>query len=146
MIAIIVVGLLSSQASASGCLSIPTVEEALKNSKAVFAGRVVGRFKYGVRVKIEKAWKGITTRHIYIYTGNLRNDVDPWFEKGERWLMYAADVRLYKDSYGTVPYSTKVMARGCTRTKLLEYAAEDLKQLGLPKPIGSMNHLRKIKT
>jgi|SRR6266542_3388242 len=117
-------------APASGCLSQPTVAQALKDSKMVFAGKVVARLKYGVRFKVERSWKGISSWYIYVYTGNIRNDADPWFQKDQRWLVYASDVRLYENGNLTGPYVTKLMARACNRTVLLSNAAEDLRQLG----------------
>jgi hypothetical protein len=124
---------LSNVASPSGCPTRPTVVEAVKNSKVIFAGKVVARLKYGVRFRIEKSWKGVSSRYLYIYTGNLRNDLDPWFEKGERWLVYAAEQRLYENEKATGPYVTKLMAPACNRTALLRDALEDLRQLGKPK-------------
>ncbi len=117
-------------ASASTCLSKPTVAQALKDSKVVFAGRVVATFKYGVKFRVDRAWKGVSGRYVYIYTGNLRNDVDPWFEKGEWWLVYASDVPLYRTENAKIPYTTRLMAPPCKRTILLRHAADDLKQLG----------------
>jgi hypothetical protein len=125
--------LLSSVASPSGCLSRPTVVDAVKNSKVIFAGKVVGRLKYGVRFRVERSWKGVSSRYIYLYTGNLRNDLDPWFEKGERWLVYAADERLYQNMNMTGPYVTKLTSPACNRTTLLNDAGDDLKELGEPK-------------
>ena len=117
-------------ASASTCITKPTVAEALKESKVVFAGKVVARFKYGVKFRVNRAWKGHSGRYVYVYTGNLKNDSDPWFEKGERWLVYARDERLYEDMGARGRYVTRLMARGCSRTVLLRGAGDDLRQLG----------------
>jgi hypothetical protein len=133
LLAGIITLLLSNVASPSGCLSRPTVVDAVKNSKVIFAGRVIARLKYGVRFRVEKSWKGISSRTIYIYTGNARNDLEPWFEKGQRWLVYAADERLYQKMNMTGPYVTKLTSPACNRTVLLRDAAEDLRQLGEPK-------------
>src|SRR5205085_61443 len=81
-------------ASGSGCASRPTVQDALKSSKIVFSGKVIARLKYGVRFRVGKTWKGPLNHYVYIYTGNLRNDLDPWFEVGQRWLVYASEVPL----------------------------------------------------
>jgi hypothetical protein len=117
-------------ASACYCIRVPDVAESLGKAKVVFVGKVVARARYGVWFKVERAWKGISSDTIYLYTGNLRNDCDPWFEKGERWLVYAEDVTLYRDEEGTIPAGVKLMAQGCKRTALLANAAEDLKELG----------------
>lgn len=122
---------------ASICWSTPTVPEAFKNSKVVFAGRVVARLKYGVRFRVEKSWKGDVGRYIYIFTGNARNDADPWFERGERWLVYASEERVYESENGTGPYRTKLMARACSRTVGLPYATKDLEELGEGKQLGA---------
>lgn len=120
----------STIALASGCPTRPTVAEALKNSKVIFVGRVVARLKYGVRFQVETTWKGRARQYIYIYTGNLRNDSDPWFEKGEQWLVYASDVPLYRTERSSVPYTTRLMSTPCGRTTPLSPAGEDLKELG----------------
>jgi hypothetical protein len=69
--------------------------------------------------------------------------MDPWFEKGQRWLVYAADERLYQNMNMTGPYVTKLMSRACSRTTMLKDAAEDLKELGESKPpIATSNSLK----
>jgi hypothetical protein len=120
----------SKMALGSGCLSRPTVAEAFENSKIVFSGTVVARLKYGVRFRVGKSWKGASHRFIYVYTGNQRNDTDPWFEKDEEWLVYASDVRLYRKEKSPKPYMVRLMASPCSRTVLIRNAGEDLKQLG----------------
>jgi hypothetical protein len=140
LLAGIITLLLSNVASPSGCLSRPTVVDAVKNSKVIFAGKVVAKLKYGVRFRVEKSWKGASSRYVFIYTGNLRNDLEPWFEKGERWLVYAADERLYQNMNMTGRYVTRLTSPVCNRTTLLKYAAEDVKELGEPKlPIATSN-------
>jgi len=60
----------------------PSVAQAVKESKVVFSGKVVARLRNGVRFKVYKSWKGVSGTYVYIYTGNLKNDCEPWFEKG----------------------------------------------------------------
>ena len=119
-----------SDSLASGCRSRPSITEGVQNSRIVFAGKVVARLKYGVRFRVETSWKGAPKRSIYIFTGNLRNDVDPWFEKGQRWLVYASYERLYNNANGTGGYKIKLISPTCNRTVLLADAAEDLRALG----------------
>jgi hypothetical protein len=119
----------------STCPGKPTVAQALNDSKVVFAGKVISKFKYGVKFKVDRAWKGVLGRYVYIYTSNLRNDVEPWFEKGEHWLVYASDVPLYRIENSAIPYTTRLMTPPCSRTVLLSNAKEDLNQLGEGKPI-----------
>jgi hypothetical protein len=114
-------------------VGVPSVAEALGGSKVVFAGKVIARLEYGVRFKVERAWKGVSSDEVYIYTGNLRNSCDSWFEKEESWLVYAWNTQLYADEEASVPSAVKLMAHGCHRTTLLENAAEDLKELGKGK-------------
>ncbi len=116
-------------ASASTCITKPTVAQALKDSKVVFAGKVVARFKYGVKFRVDRAWKGVSGRYVYIYTSNLRNDLEPWFGKGEQWLVYASDLPLYRTENAKIPYTTRLMTPACSRTILLRDSTEDLKQL-----------------
>lgn len=120
-------------ASGSICPNPPTVARAMKDAKIVFAGRVITRLRYGVRFRIEKSWKGISSRYIYVYTGNIRNDAVPWFEKGQQWLVYASRVPLYRTENSETPYNTRLMVRPCNRTVLLRDAGEDLRQLGQGK-------------
>lgn len=122
----------------SGCTSRPTVQEALKSSKNVFSGKVIARLKYGVRFRVEETWKGSPKRYIYLYTGNLRNDLDPWFEKGERWLVYASEVPLYSSENAKSPYATRLMATRCSRTAPLMSAQDEVKQL---RQIARLNSL-----
>ena len=124
----------SKIAVACSCVGVPSVAEAFGESKVVFSGTVIARLRYGVRFKVEKAWKGLSSDEIYIYTGNLRNSCDPWFEKGERWLVYAWDTQLYADEQSTAPISVELMAHGCHRNTLSENTAEDFKELGTGKP------------
>ena len=130
MLAITFLFLSCEIAAACSCVGVPSVAEAFGGSRVVFAGKVIARFEYGVRFKVERAWKGVFSNEVYIYTGNLRNSCDPWFEKGESWLVYAWNTQLYADEEANVPIAVKLMAHGCHRTTPLENAAEDLKELG----------------
>ena len=77
-------------ANACVCADTPSVAESFSKAAAVFEGTVIRRAKYGAWLRVDKSWKGASSRTIYLYTGNLRNDCDPWFGKrGERWLVYA---------------------------------------------------------
>jgi hypothetical protein len=115
--------------NASDCLTRPTVTEAFQTSKVVFAGKVTARFKYGAKFRVYQQWKGVSHRYVYIYTSNLRNDLEPWFEVGQSWLVYASDVPLYRTENSKVPYTKRLMVLPCGRTILLKFAEEDLKQL-----------------
>jgi hypothetical protein len=125
-------------------VGVPSVAEALGGSKVVFAGKVIARLEYGVRFKVERAWKGVSSDEVYIYTGNLRNSCDSWFEKEESWLVYAWNTQLYADEEANVPIAVRLMAHGCHRTKHLENAAEDLKELGEGKaPVRKRKNIKR---
>ena len=116
-------------AQACSCSYTPTVTESFARNTVIFSGTVITRGKYGAWLRVDKPWKGVSSRTIYLYTGNLKNDCDPWFEKGERWLIYARPMRLFNNPHGTGPFVLRLMARGCDRTTKFAYAAQDLKAL-----------------
>ncbi len=112
------------------CLETPTTAESFSKHSVVFAGTVIARGKYGAWLRVDRPFKGVSSRTIYLYTGNVQNDCDPWFgKKGERWLVYARLEPLFRTENSKSPYAHKLMARGCDRTTLLVNAAEDLKTL-----------------
>jgi hypothetical protein len=118
-------------ASACECFSLPSVTQSFGEATAVFSGRVVSKGEYGVWFKVERAWKGVSSDRVYVYTGNARNLCAPWFkQRGQRWLVYAYLAPLYRGMTVKKSYTYKLMARMCDRTALLEDAADDLKQLG----------------
>ena len=131
LIRITVIVLLSFPvANACVCAETPTVAESFSKATVVFEGTVIGRGKYGAWLRVDKSWKGATSRTIYLFTGNLRNDCDPWFGKpGERWLVYAQLTPLYRHENSKTPHTRKLMAHGCDRTTVLAAAAEDLRTL-----------------
>ena len=133
LIRIAVVVLLSFPvASACVCAYTPSVAESFSEATVIFTGTVIGRGKYGSWLRVDKSWKGAPSRTIYLFTGNSRNDCDPWFGKrGERWLVYAQLTPLYRYQDSKVPYTQKLMAHGCDRTTLLVGAEEDLRVLAI---------------
>lgn len=120
----------SGAAHACVCGEKPAVAQSVRESEAVFSGKVVSKLKYGVRFEVGRSWKGVSGRYIRIYTGNIRNDCDPSFRIGELWLIYAVKVPLYRSDNSTTPYAVKLVARGCGRSARLEEAADDLRELG----------------
>ena len=101
---------------------VPPVNEAYENSKAVFVGEVTKIIKDGdvktFTFKVEKYWKGATSREIAI---NVRETAryQAWFEEGEKYLVYARGSE--KDE--------KLWEARCSRTKSLADASEDIKEL-----------------
>ena len=125
------------------CPPAPTVEVAVKNSAAVFAGEVIAEDYRTVEneegkvlvitLKVRRWWKGTGANEIELYTSerkyaNGKTVVmaeDFVFKKGESYLVYAS----VKDQ--------KLRTSDCSRTTSLADAAEDLDQLGAgtaPKP------------
>jgi hypothetical protein len=97
-----------------------SVKGTLKNSTAVFSGEVL-EIRSGVnflqaRFRVERSWKGVEAEQVSVLTENTAES--PHYRVGENYLVFAG-IRDGKLFTGT-----------CSRTKRLEYAEEDLKQLG----------------
>lgn len=126
--------LFACSVAAHGCIcrEKPGVEQAAKESEAVFSGKVALKLKDGVRFKVKQSWKGVSARYMYIYTGNIRNDCDLSFRVGELWLIYAVKVPLFRTENGTASSAVKLVASACSRSARLEDAVYDLRKLGEP--------------
>jgi len=122
------------------CFALGSPTEELRGSKAVFAGKVIGR-KYitdnlsGVgtpgqrlliRLQVERVWKGEIGEEVLMYTSRMRqpNGLDSImandfsFKDGQRYLVYAG---------GTLE---RLSTSACTRSRELGKAGDDLKELG----------------
>src|SRR6266850_4118755 len=103
------------------CLIEPkSIKGALKNSTAVFSGGVL-EIRSGVnflqaRFRVERSWKGVEAEQVSVLTENTAES--PHYRVGEKYLVFAG----MRDG--------KLFTGNCSRTKRLEYAEEDLKQLG----------------
>ena len=103
------------------CLIEPkSIKGALKNSAAVFSGEVL-EIRSGVnflqaRFRVEHSWKGVEAEQVSVLTENTAES--PHYRVGEKYLVFAG----IRDG--------KLFTGNCSRTKRLEYAEEDLKQLG----------------
>jgi hypothetical protein len=103
------------------CLIEPkSIKGALKNSTAVFSGEVL-EIRSGVnflqaRFRVERSWKGVEAEQVSVLTENTAES--PHYRVGEKYLVFAG----IRDG--------KLFTGNCSRTKRLEYAEEDLKQLG----------------
>ena len=103
------------------CLIEPkSVKGALKNSTAIFSGEVL-EIRSGVnflqaRFSVERSWKGVEAEQVSVLTENTAES--PHYRVGENYLVFAG----IRDG--------KLFTCNCSRTKRLEYAEEDLKQLG----------------
>ena len=120
--------------SAQGrCLSPAMVKEEFDRSDAVFAGSVrdISEEKVEgcngecvrskVTIRVARTWKGVCTKEVIIYLskGSQSNNGRLLLElkKGDEWLIYAKG-------------KPELYTGGCTRTKKLAEAEEDLQQLG----------------
>jgi len=118
------------------CISIPNVADSLKKADAVFVGKVESISEKRAKLKVERVWKGKIPAEVVMLMGGSvfeREGKEPIefpftscdyeFDVGEQYLIYAS-------SFGGNYYRTWV----CTRTRGLQYAQEDLKELGEGKP------------
>ena len=103
------------------CLIEPkSIKGALKNSTAVFSGEVL-EIRSGVnflqaRFRVERSWKGVEAEQVSVLTENTAESSH--YRVGEKYLVFAG----IRDG--------KLFTGNCSRTKRLENAEEDLKQLG----------------
>ena len=103
------------------CLIEPkSIKGALKNSTAVFSGEVL-EIRSDVnflqaRFRVERSWKGVEAEQVSVLTENTAESTH--YRVGEKYLVFAG----IRDG--------KLFTGNCSRTKRLEYAEEDLKQLG----------------
>ena len=106
------------------CLIEPkSLKGTVKSSTAVFSGEVL-EIRSGVnfleaRFRVERSWKGVEAEQVFVLTENTAES--PHYRVGEKYLVFAGirDGKLFTGS--------------CSRTKRLQYAEEDLKQLGEEK-------------
>jgi outer membrane protein assembly factor BamB len=105
---------------------------------AVFTGEVVALDVFEVTLKVDKLWKGgLRGGEVVMPTGATKRDdgtysistCDYNFTRGEKYLIFA-----YGDSAGTM------LARKCSRTKLLAGAEAEIVQLDTVGPHERMNH------
>ena len=103
------------------CLIEPkSVRGTLKKSTAVFSGEVL-EIRSGVnflqaRFRVERSWKGVEAEQVSVLTENTAESTH--YRVGEKYLVFAG-IR-----------AGKLFTADCSRTKRLEYAEEDLRQLG----------------
>ena len=122
IVALTVFGLFASFASltdqramACVCVRPGSPREELQRVDAVFSGEVSSVSREKIEFKVEKFWKGPRAKRISIeYEQSTCTYV---FAVGKKYLVYA---------YGSGIFSTSI----CTRTKELDKASDDLKELG----------------
>ena len=108
---------------ACSCAPPPAPKVALKNASAVFSGEVrkittsKKDYIHTVEFKVLKSWKGVKGKTVKVTTALDGAACGYGFTKGEKYLVYAN---------GGQPFRTSI----CTRTKSLNRAAADIKELG----------------
>ena len=106
------------------CAILP-FQRAFQESKSVFVGNVVSEEKNGdtktFKFEIEKYWKGGDKQNIEINVYETAR-YQAFFKKGERYLIYA-----------TADEDGKLRDGRCSRSRDLDNADEDLRQLGKGK-------------
>jgi hypothetical protein len=109
------------QVFACECLQPKRPSEELNRAAAVFSGEVgdikIEEHRFVVEIKVEKVWKGEIPKTIFVQTSKGEYDSGYSFAVGRKYLIYV---------YGGEPFTVNY----CSRTKPLESASEDLKELG----------------
>ena len=142
VLAVLLVGLQCNVSGASRCFQPRSVSDELKNSTAVFSGMAIaeeyrpvdikrdGMLEGGealvIRFAVERWWKGSGDAEVVLDTSVIRHpggitsfmDEDFTFRVGEKYLVYA------------FTSNGNLRTNGCRRTKKLEKAEEDLRDLG----------------
>jgi hypothetical protein len=113
----------NSASSTMRCVIEPkSVKVALKQSAAVFSGEVLEMKNGGnyleARLRVERSWKGVEEEEVSVLTDSTTES--PHYRVGEKYLVFAG----IRDG--------KLFTGNCSRTKRVEYAQEDLQQLGVP--------------
>lgn len=138
--------------AANACSCIPTTpERSLKNSNAVFAGRVVdvielnaveGRNEtpspssagFKVLFEVSNVWKGTPSRQLVVTTSGSSASCGYSFQEGEQYLVYASS------------QGTQLETGLCSGTKPLSNAQADLAVLGRGKaPAPKASHTAQLR-
>lgn len=114
-----------SLASSEKCRAPGTAREAMQEAAAVFIGKVTQVNESDdaktLEFSVEQYWKGEKTKTQNIQVG-IGRSYSPGFAVGERYIIYA-----YKSSSG------QLTTGRCSRTKLAQYADDDIRELGTGK-------------
>jgi len=135
IISIFLIGTFPSIASACSCAELPSVEEELDRSQAVFSGKVIdvrekkslkGYITKSVLFEVTNTWKGVTQSQIIITTGQGGGDCGFDFKEGQEYLVYANESTMYGEK--------SLVTIVCDRTNELGSSHEDLAILGEGHP------------
>ena len=108
-------GLTGQRAMACDCSWPGSPREELQRKDVVFSGEVTGINRERIEFKVEKLWKGRRAGKLSIRYE--QSDCTYLFVVGKKYLVYA---------YGKEILEMDI----CTRTKELDKASDDLKELG----------------
>ncbi len=103
----------------------PTVEKSFEKATVIFSGEVIKLDEFRATLKVKKVWKGIPKEEIIMLTGTTKtpegyyksSSCDYGYVLGEKYLIYA---------FGS---EDELKTDDCSRSKSLEYAEEDIKEL-----------------
>ena len=121
----------TSTSYACSCVPPGTPQEEMERSAAVFSGKVTkivdenqnnftqsSADSLAVQIEVKDAWKGIDQKQVVVYTARDSASCGFEFEVNQEYLIYASE------SEG------KLQTTICSRTTLLNMAAEDMDALG----------------
>lgn len=118
-------GLAVGTAAACSCIEPPPPKQAMEASSAVFSGKVVeiqqGQQQFApkrVTFEVDRSYKGVDAGRVVVTTASDSAMCGFGFQQGKSYLVYCHGG---KEALGT---------NICTRTKNIEAAADDLKELG----------------
>lgn len=104
----------SRNAAACECTPPPPPCVAYSETPLIFLGTVTETLGTGLfRMRIDKAYKGISTDTVLLFDDGMCDG--PTLQVGEQYLMYTQDIG-----------ADALPSRGCTRSRSVKYAAEDL--------------------
>ncbi len=124
------IGSFPAVTSACSCAELPTAEEEIERSDAIFSGRVLeikekkvnGYMTKCVLFEVTNTWKGVDESQVIITTGQGGGDCGFRFIEGQEYLVYANE----SDMYGANSLTTIM----CDRTNSLSALQDDLEVLG----------------
>lgn len=131
---VLITGFFYDFAHACSCMMTPPPRQALKESKAVFTGKVISMETFDVknnfvgtepvvRVKflVSRTWKGVQDAEAEVYTSGFNPACGFNFVKGKEYLVYA-----YPDRWKLDVLETGI----CNRTAEIKKAKKDLRAIG----------------
>ena len=119
-----------SSVIACSCIPVGSVSDELNKSDYVFQGKVLKinsellGYTKEITFEVESLWKGANnSKEIKVYTGQDSAMCGYNFEVGNEYLVYSVDTE------------EGLLTGLCSRTTSIEYASEDLAELGQPMKI-----------